>query len=87
MEFEGFPNIYKTDESVYTRMMNKGAESEEEADKLSIDERNDLETEFLVNLDENNSVYSGDGYADFYDDEGCGGERAWEQGVELGEEE
>ncbi|SHL45919.1 hypothetical protein SAMN05720764_11469 [Fibrobacter sp. UWH5] len=82
MEFEGFHNIYKTDESVYTRMMNKGAESEEEADKLSIDERNDLETEFLVDLNENNSVYSGDGEIPK-----CDAERAWEQGVELGEEE
>lgn len=129
VEFEGFPNIFKTAESVYQKLMNCGAESEEAAGKLSKEELEELGNRFFEDMNENYAVYSGEGYAEFYDDEECGGdlheairfviyvarasweeidcakkeyegktigdfeipkcdvERAWEQGVELGEEE
>lgn len=129
VEFDGFPNVFKTEESIFQKLMNYGAESEDAADELDLDERNELEMKFKEDLDENYSIFSGDGYEEFYDDQECGGdlhdairfviyvtrseweeidrckaeyegkaigdfeipkcdaERAWEQGVELGEEE
>ncbi|MCQ2097965.1 MAG: hypothetical protein MJY87_08510 [Fibrobacter sp.] len=129
VEFESFPNIYRTEESVYQKLLNSGAESEAAADKLSRKELDELGDEFFGNMNANCVVYNGEGYAGFYDDKKCGGdlhdairfvvyivrsdwdeidrakkefvgkaigdfeipkcdaERAWEQGVELGEEE
>lgn len=129
VEFEGFPMIFKTDESIYNRLMFSGAESEEAADALSREELENLDEEFREDLNENHTVYSGEGYEEFYDDKKCGGtlheairfliyvlrsdwdeidrakkeyigkvvgefeypkcdaERAWEQGVCLGEED
>lgn len=129
VEFESFPNIYQTDESVFQKLLNSGDESEEAADKLSREELNALGDEFFEEMNGEHVVYSGEGYEDFYNDEDCGGElhdairfliyvtrsaweeidrakkefvgkvvgdfeipkcdaeRAWEQGVELGEEE
>lgn len=129
VEFECFPSIFKTDESVYNRLMNDGCESEEEADKLSSEERSELNATFFEEMNDKHGLYNGEGYEEFYDDEDCGGdlheamrfviyvlrspweeidqaretlvgmalgdfeipkcdaERAWEQGVPLGEEE
>lgn len=129
VEFEGFPNIFKTSESVFQKLMNSGAASEEAANELSTEELHELGDRFFESMNENYAVYSGEGYAEFYDDQECGGdlheairfviyivraaweeidrckaeyigkaigdfeiskcdaERAWEQGVELGEEE
>ena len=129
VEFESFPNIYQTDESVFQKLLNNGAESEETADKMSREELDALGDEFFEEMNGEHVVYSGEGYEEFYDDEDCGGElheairfliyvnrsdwdeierckrefvgkvvgdfeipkcdaeKAWEQGVELGEEE
>jgi len=129
VEFEGFPSVFKTSESVFQKLLNSGAESEDAADEMSDEELEQLSTEFFDDMNENYAVYSGEGYHEFYDDQECGGdlhdairfliyvtraaweeidrakqeytgkaigdfeipkcdaERAWEQGVDLGEEE
>lgn len=72
-EYEGFVNIFKTKKSVLNNLLYEGADSEEEYDKLSSEERCEKGEKFFCELNEKCSVYEGEGYAEFYADKKCGG--------------
>lgn len=72
-EVDGFPNIYKTNESVFDKMMNGGAESADAAKNLSKEELENIGDSFFANLNENYALYCSDGYDDFFENKKCCG--------------
>lgn len=73
VEFESFPNIYRTSESVFTKLMNEGSDSEEAAEKLTVQQRHEKGDEFFAYLNGTCALYNSDGYTEFYENAGSYG--------------
>ena len=67
VEFESFPNIYRTSRGVFANLMNEGSDSEEVADKLTVQQRHEKGEEFFAYLNGTCALYNSDGYTEFYE--------------------
>lgn len=67
VEFESFPNIYRTSRCVFANLMNEGSDSEEVADKLTVHQRHEKGEEFFAYLNGTCALYNSDGYTEFYE--------------------
>lgn len=73
VEFEGCPNIYKTEKSIFSYLLNDGIDVDKNHTKLTREQKEQLSISFFDELNEKNSIYSDESYSSFYEDlNSCG---------------